>query len=195
MNRPDRSRRRFLKALSSSATALGISGGGEWAFAETSRRTRPNVLFLFTDDQRADTVGALGNPHIQTPNLDRLVESGFVFRNAYCMGGFSAAVCLPSRMMTLRGRSWFSVRDMPKDAPNFPKSMNAAGYVSYHLGKRGNTDQESHQSFAHNHYLEPKDIDVLREGRPGRQLADRSIQFLRDYMQSAEAREGKPFFM
>ncbi|MGB4710766.1 MAG: hypothetical protein WBH28_20000, partial [Fuerstiella sp.] len=33
---------------------------------------RPNIIFLFADDQRADTIGAHGNPHIQTPNLDRL---------------------------------------------------------------------------------------------------------------------------
>src|SRR4029078_12729133 len=46
----------------------------------------PNVIFLFADDQRADTIGALGNPHIKTPNLDRLVQSGLVFRKPYCLG-------------------------------------------------------------------------------------------------------------
>ena len=43
---------------------------------------RLNVLFLLTDDQRADTIAALGNSHIRTPHLDRLARSGFVFRNA-----------------------------------------------------------------------------------------------------------------
>ena len=47
---------------------------------------RPNVLFFFTDDQRADTISALGNPHIQTPVLDSLVERGYVFNNNYCFG-------------------------------------------------------------------------------------------------------------
>ncbi|HAW28307.1 MAG TPA: choline-sulfatase, partial [Planctomycetaceae bacterium] len=47
---------------------------------------RPNILFLFSDDQRADAVAAYDNPHIQTPNLDQLVKEGFNFRNAYCMG-------------------------------------------------------------------------------------------------------------
>ena len=35
---------------------------------------QPNILFLFADDQRADTIAAHGNPHIKTPNLDKLVE-------------------------------------------------------------------------------------------------------------------------
>src|SRR5882762_8596476 len=68
---------------------------------------RPNVLFLFTDDQRADTIHALGNAAIRTPNLDGLAGSGFVFRNAYCMGSTQPAVCLPSRTMMLSGRSLF----------------------------------------------------------------------------------------
>ena len=44
--------------------------------------SRPNVLFLFADDQRADTIAALGNPIIRTPNLDRLVRGGVAFSRA-----------------------------------------------------------------------------------------------------------------
>ena len=36
----------------------------------------PNIVFLFADDQRADTIAAHGNDHIQTPNLDRLAREG-----------------------------------------------------------------------------------------------------------------------
>ena len=43
-------------------------------------KKRPNILFLFADDQRADTIAAHGNPHIQTPHLDRLSQEGFSFR-------------------------------------------------------------------------------------------------------------------
>ena len=45
-------------------------------------RGRPNVLVLLTDDQRPDTIAALGNPVIQTPNLDRLVRRGTTFGTA-----------------------------------------------------------------------------------------------------------------
>ena len=56
----------------------------------------PNVLFFFADDQRADTIHALGNPVIQTPNLDRLVRRGVSFRRAYMQGGMQGATCVPS---------------------------------------------------------------------------------------------------
>src|SRR5687767_5656247 len=68
---------------------------------------QPNVVFLFADDQRADTIAALGNPHIKTPNLDELVRRGFVFRNAYCLGANVGAVCTPSRNMLMSGRAYF----------------------------------------------------------------------------------------
>ena len=46
------------------------------ARAAAAATTRPNILFLFADDQRPDTVSAYGNPHIRTPNVDRLAASG-----------------------------------------------------------------------------------------------------------------------
>ena len=59
--------------------------------------SKPNVLFLFADDMRADSVAALGNPVVKTPTLDALANRGFVMRNAYCFGGNSAAVCTRNR--------------------------------------------------------------------------------------------------
>ena len=50
---------------------------------------RPNILFLLTDDQRFDTIGALGNPFMHTPNMDRLVEKGVSFELAHISGGDS----------------------------------------------------------------------------------------------------------
>ncbi len=172
----------------------GLTGGliavwlaaGAWGAAAR----RPNVLFLFTDDQHRDTVHALGNPHIQTPNLDKLVQSGLSFRNAYCMGGYSPAVCLPSREMTMTGRSWFAVRNLPKEAPNFPRSMNQAGYETYHYGKRGNTPIAIQSLFAHNQYLD--DDQDRTNGSPGRTIADAAIAFLKNRKQSGA---DKPFFM
>src|SRR5437773_2776785 len=92
--------------------------------AETKQK--PNVVFLFADDQRADTIGALGNSHIKTPNLDQLVRSGFVFRNAYCLGANVPAVCTPSRNMLLSGRAFFRWQgpQAQPDMPNFPTSID-----------------------------------------------------------------------
>tara|TARA_Y100000588_G_scaffold332964_1_gene371560 strand:+ start:74 stop:355 length:282 start_codon:yes stop_codon:yes gene_type:complete len=65
---------------------------------------RPNVLVFFTDDQRFDTIGALGNPAVATPHLDALVGCGTTFTRAHIPGGTSGAVCMPSRAMLHTGR-------------------------------------------------------------------------------------------
>ena len=78
----------------------------------------PNVLFFFTDDQRFDTIGALGNPHIKTPNMDWLVENGTTFENAYIMGGTDEAVCMPSRAMLMTGRTLFGLSNSGQSIPH-----------------------------------------------------------------------------
>jgi len=55
--------------------------------------TRPDILFIMTDQQRFDTIAALGNSHIYTPNLDRLVRRGITFSNAYA----TCPVCVAAR--------------------------------------------------------------------------------------------------
>lgn len=100
---------------------------------------RPNILFLLTDDQRHDTIHALGNEIIETPAMDSLVERGTAFTNAYIMGGTSAAVCMPSRAMLMSGRSLFHLDDrgrrIPFDHKTFPEVFRAAGYHTHHVGK------------------------------------------------------------
>lgn len=54
---------------------------------------RPNVLFVMTNQQRADSIAALGNSIISTPNLDRLVSRSVAFANAYS----TCPVCVPAR--------------------------------------------------------------------------------------------------
>lgn len=151
---------------------------------------RPNVLFLFADDLRADAVAALGNPVVKTPNLDSLVESGFVMRNAYCLGSNVGAVCTPSRNMLLSGRAYFrwEGRLAPPEPANWPDSMKAAGYETYHHGKKGNTATAIQARFDHNKYLENDDAE-RRSGEPGKEIVDEAIRFLSDL-------DGeKPFFM
>ena len=60
---------------------------------------RPNILWICTDQQRFDTIRALGNPHIRTPNIDRLVADGVAFTNAYSQ----SPICTPSRACFLTG--------------------------------------------------------------------------------------------
>ena len=96
--------------------------------------THPNIIFLFADDQRADTVGAHGNPNIQTPNLDRLAESGFSFRRNYCAGSFSGAVCVVSRAMLMTGRHWMR---LPRNKPQ--SNWGAPNRWPLYCARRGNT--------------------------------------------------------
>lgn len=60
---------------------------------------RPNILWYCTDQQRFDTIGALGNPHIRTPNLDQFVAESTAFTHAFCQ----SPICTPSRASFLTG--------------------------------------------------------------------------------------------
>lgn len=109
--------------------------------------TKPNILFIFTDDQRFDTISALGNRQIETPNLDRLATRGTTFTHAHIMGGCSGAVCIPSRAMMLTGRTLFSLEGVGKRIPPehtaLPEWFRSRGYTTMHVGK-WHQDRESH---------------------------------------------------
>lgn len=112
---------------------------------------RPNILFLFTDDQRFDTVGALGNPAIHTPNLDRLVTRGAAFTHAHIPGGTSPAVCMPSRAMLHSGRNLFSLQGagegIPQDHALLGECLRDAGYQTFGTGKWHNGPESYARSF------------------------------------------------
>jgi len=109
--------------------------------------SRPNVLFLFADDQRADTIAALGNPVIQTPNLDRLVRSGVAFNRAYMQGGFVGGTCMPSRAMLLSGRSLFRADSNLMRDETWPAAFGRAGYTTFMSGKWHNGERSIPRSF------------------------------------------------
>lgn len=108
---------------------------------------RPNVVFLCSDDQRFDTVRALGNPVIETPNLDRMVNGGFTFTHAYCMGSMQGAVCVPSRAMFLSGRSLFRIQEQLNGIPTWPETFRKAGYHATGIGKWHNGPASYAKSF------------------------------------------------
>jgi arylsulfatase A-like enzyme len=112
----------------------------------TPAADKPNILFLFADDQRADTIAALGNPVIKTPNLDRLARSGLAFNRAYMQGAFNAATCVPSRAMLLSGRSVFRIDEKLREEI-WPESFAKAGYTTFISGKWHNGDASLARSF------------------------------------------------
>jgi len=72
---------------------------------------KPNIVFFFTDDQRFNTINALGNDEIITPNIDKLVKRGTTFTQAHIPSGTSGAICMPSRAMLHTGRTLFHIQD------------------------------------------------------------------------------------
>lgn len=115
------------------ALALAIPA----APAQSARKTaKPNILFLFADDMRADTIAAHGNPHIKTPHLDALTRRGFSFRGNYIFGGNNGAVCVPSRAMLMSGKTWLRI-DAPtlKGERLLPQHLGEHGYNTFGTGK------------------------------------------------------------
>ncbi len=108
---------------------------------------RPNILFIFADDQRADTIAALGNAHIRTPHLDRLVRRGVSFNRAYMQGGLNAATCVPSRAMLLSARSLFHIDEKLTRDETWPAAFGRAGYTTFISGKWHNTPASVPRSF------------------------------------------------
>ncbi len=100
---------------------------------------KPNILFIVTDDQRWDTIHALGNEEIITPNLDKLVQRGTSFVRAHIAGGTCGAVCMPSRAMVLSGRNPFHLEELGGNIPSEHKTLAETfknnGYETIGLGK------------------------------------------------------------
>lgn len=91
------------KLLSSQQLAvLGFAGLNALNVATASAQTdkaKPNIIFLLTDDQRWTDLGCMGNPHIQTPNIDSLGYQGTIFENAYV----TTSICVVSRASIMTG--------------------------------------------------------------------------------------------
>jgi arylsulfatase A-like enzyme len=112
---------------------------------------RPNILFFFTDDQRFDTIHALGNEQIVTPNLDALVAQGTTFTKAYIMGGSCPAVCMPSRAMLMTGRTLYHLQGQGQGIPEehilLGETLQEAGYATFGTGKWHNGPASYARSF------------------------------------------------
>jgi arylsulfatase len=105
MNPNNLTRRGFIGSLAGGMGILSIASAEDGGSTEQldntgTKRKLPNILFLMTDQQRFDTIAALGNSHIYTPNIDRLVRRGLSFTNAYS----SCPVCVPARYTIRTGR-------------------------------------------------------------------------------------------
>lgn len=114
-----------------------LSDGADSLILRRTMTTRPNILWVCTEHQRFDTVHALGNEHIRTPNLDRLVAEGVAFTHAFCQN----PVCTPSRSSFLTGRYPVTTRcrqngqNIPPDEVLITRVLADLGYDCGLAGK------------------------------------------------------------
>lgn len=98
---------------------------------------RPNILIIYTDQQRWDALGANGNTEIITPNLDRLAAEGLNFNHFFVQN----PVCMPSRVSFLTGQYPSTLRithmgvPVPTDTITLPRLLKPYGYRSANIGK------------------------------------------------------------
>jgi arylsulfatase A-like enzyme len=119
-----------------SATAAADTGDS------ANGHSRPNIIFLLTDDQRDNTLSAMGHPFVKTPNVDRLLRQSTRFRNAY----IAEPVCAPSRVSLLSGMhervhgvGFTSSYQLTESqwSRTYPALLREAGYFTGFIGKFG----------------------------------------------------------
>ncbi len=126
---------------------------------------RPNFLFILTDQQRWDTIGALGYDHMHTPHLDSLAESGVAFTQAYCPG----VTCVPSRAAMFTGRyphntgcytfhPWAHHRNLVHELRN-------AGYWCVNIGKMHLIPQSTDGGFHERTIVENPTNTMVEDGK------------------------------
>jgi len=124
-------------------------------FSIQSQAAQPNVILIVSDDQRPDTIAALGNQVIETPNLDRLVARGSVITRATCAN----PICTPSRAEVLTGCSGLRNgvfdfgRTINPELPTLPEPFGEAGYDTWYGGKWHNNGRPSTHGYARTNRL------------------------------------------
>jgi len=168
---------------------------------------RPNVVFILTDDQRAEALSCMGHPHLKTPRIDQLAAEGALFRNHFC----TTSLCSPSRASILGGLYAHThgvvnnFTDYPEELPTFPRQLQSEGYATAYIGKwhMGEDDDSKRPGFDHfiTHRGQGQYFDTeFRENNGERKVVpgyytnvvtDMAI----DWMQQQESESEQPFLL
>ena len=135
-------RREFLLTAGIGAASIllgsGLAGCSGTLRVVTKRATRkPNLVFIFADQWRAQATGYAGNEDVRTPNLDRLVEESVNFSNAVS----GCPVCSPYRASLMTGRYplthgvFLNDVRLNNDAVSIAEAYDRAGYETGYIGK------------------------------------------------------------
>jgi hypothetical protein len=153
---------------------------------------KPNVLIVLTDDQRCDTIRELGNQTIVTPNLDKLARNSLVFRNAYCYGAHTAAVCIAARNQLMTGNTWHRwapAKRCSTKGDNLPTVMKKAGYETFYREKSGRANHPKMLELFDD-FKDIHNVKSLMSGRSCQPFVDDAIEFLKEKRDPQ-----KPFMM
>lgn len=167
-------RRQFLKRICAGAAITSFAG---ISFAAGSKAglqdKRPNIVFLYSDDQRYDTLGCMGNKYIKTPHLDKLGYDGVIFENHYN----NTSICMASRAIVMTGmheyKTGCNFMHGPLDRKlfdnSYPVLLRKSGYYTGFVGKFGFgvVDGIGTESSWHNEEGLPKEDFDFWAGWPG----------------------------
>ncbi|MCB0630636.1 MAG: sulfatase [Saprospiraceae bacterium] len=126
----------MIFCLGVSLMAVSCSSNNE-SQPDAEASTRPNIIFIMTDDHGYQAMSAYDDTYIQTPNLDRIAREGVLFRNSFV----SNSICAPSRAVLLTGKHSHlngqidNFTRFDSSQATFPKYLQAAGYQTALIGK------------------------------------------------------------
>ncbi len=133
-------RRDFMSYTAIAASSALVGGCSLRNSFSKAPGSKPNIIFILTDDQRADTLGCMGNDIVQTPNIDKLAAEGTLFENA----SVTSAICTPSRACFFTGQyerkhgvNFNSGTAMSEQAwlKSYPMQLKRGGYFIGYVGK------------------------------------------------------------
>ena len=166
--------------------------------------SRPNILFIMSDDHASHAMSCYGSRINQTPHLDRIADGGMIFQNCFCVN----SICTPSRANILTGKhshlNGVKTLNDPLDGrrPNVAKMLQASGYQTamigkWHLGHGGNADPTGFDYWnvlpGQGSYYDP--VMIEKDGRKNHEgyATDIITDFSLDWLQNRD--KDQPFFL
>ena len=154
--------------------------------------SQTNILFIESDDQSNQALGAYGNKAMVTPNIDKLASEGVSFTAAYNMGCWSPAVCIPSRTMLIYGQHiWKSQNINKQNAPkSLPEKLHDNGYYTFMTGKWHAMGKNAKEIFDQTGSIQPGQLKTYNSpaGHITDITANEAVNFIKNY------NNDKPFF-
>ena len=202
--------RKYLSILL--VLALGNSTRSEEiAVPQTSGASKPNIIFILSDDLGVDILSCFGSDQYKTPNLDALAAGGMKFTHTY-----AAPLCGPSRALIMTGRYAFRTGAVnqdrvaqitPEKEVMMPKILKGAGYVTASFGKWGQLGLTP-GAFGFDEYLNFKGSGIFWNTQPkgkeydlnGQQVALKDKEYMPDLVQKLAVdfitrNQDKPFYL